>query len=279
MKTFGKKLSFSFNAVNAGQRAVKDEPQLVVGSTPGSFRITKIVSRVLGIAHGEYVMFINNIVSIDQAIAEKVPEIVAFCEENGLDITADEARKAIYAEFGMWAIAKGIQEFDSKGNPRTSKERLTKADRLKFVESQFDAMLTAAKTSEDAEVVAAVTREGITEDELKDFLCQFVEGNEVPKFKGSKTANPAALSGAGVSLTFTDSAIWSELKADMGENAFKLNRVYNLDVEDVQKIEINNGFENVEVPILILGDYTDEKPIRISKKNADGTTTETEVEE
>lgn len=279
MKTFGKKLSFSFNAVNAGQRAVKDEPQLIVGSTPGSFRITKIVSRVLGIAHGEYVMFINNIASIDQAIAEKVPEIVAFCEENGLDITADEARKVIYAEFGMWAIAKGIREFDSKGNPRTSKERLTKADRLKFVESQFDAMLTVAKTSEDAEIVAAVTREGITEDELKDFLCQFVESNELPKFKGSKTANPAALSGTGVSLTFTDSAIWSELKADMGENASKLNRVYTLDVEDVQKIEINNGFENVEVPILILDDYTDEKPLRISKKNADGTTTETEVEE
>lgn len=279
MKTFSKKLSFGFSAVNTGQRAVKDEPQLVVGSTPGSFRITKIVSRILGIAHGDYIMFINNLPEVDRAIAEKNEDFVAFCEENGLDISSVEARNAIHKEFGAWAIAKGIQEFDAKGNPRMAKERLTKADRMKFVEAQFDEMLAGAKASENKEVVAAVTREGVTEAELKDFLCQFVEGADIPKFKGSKTANPASLSGAGVSLTFTDSAIWTELKADLGDTASEVNRVYDLDPEAITTVEINNGHEIVKVPALILEDYKDEKPLRIGKKNADGTTSEEETEE
>ena len=56
MKDFKKGLSFGMGIVNAGQRAVSEEPELVVVSTPGSFRMTVQVSKALGIAHGEYVM-------------------------------------------------------------------------------------------------------------------------------------------------------------------------------------------------------------------------------
>ena len=40
MKDFKKGLSFGMGIVNAGQRAVSEEPELVVVSTPGSFRMT-----------------------------------------------------------------------------------------------------------------------------------------------------------------------------------------------------------------------------------------------
>ena len=76
MKDFKKGLSFGMGIVNAGQRAVSEEPELVVVSTPGSFRMTAQVSKALGIAHGEYVMFINNCANIDNAIINKVPEVV-----------------------------------------------------------------------------------------------------------------------------------------------------------------------------------------------------------
>ena len=40
MKDFKKGLSFGMGIVNAGQRAVSEEPELIVVSTPGSFRMT-----------------------------------------------------------------------------------------------------------------------------------------------------------------------------------------------------------------------------------------------
>jgi vacuolar-type H+-ATPase subunit H len=95
MKDFKKGLSFGMGIVNAGQRAVSEEPELVVVSTPGSFRMTAQVSKALGIAHGEYVMFINNCANIDNAIINKVPEVVAFCEEQGLDIDYPNAKERI----------------------------------------------------------------------------------------------------------------------------------------------------------------------------------------
>ena len=104
MKDFKKGLSFGMGIVNAGQRAVSEEPELVVVSTPGSFRMTAQVSKALGIAHGEYVMFINNCANIDNAIINKVPEVVAFCEEQGLDIDLPKLLWLFMLNliFGLW---------------------------------------------------------------------------------------------------------------------------------------------------------------------------------
>lgn len=127
--------------VNAGQRAVSEEPELVVVSTPGSFRMTAQVSKALGIAHGEYVMFINNCANIDNAIINKVPEVVAFCEEQGLDIESPEAAIAVHAEFDIWALAKGIAELDKNGNPCITRVRMTKNDKIKYVNTYFQELL------------------------------------------------------------------------------------------------------------------------------------------
>lgn len=266
MKTNGvKAMGFGFSAVNAGQRNTTVEPQVICVSTEGNFRITPPVSKVLGVGHGDYIMFLNNVDNIDAAINARVPEVVEFCEANGLEVGSAEAAIALHKEFDMWAIAKGVVEYDTKGNQKTTSERLTKNDKLKFVSQNFDAMLTAALEEADEEVKDALTREGITKEEQMDILTAFVMPRELPKYKGSKAANPAGLTGSGTSLTFTDSNVWKQLKADMGEDATALNRVFDVDVEDLQDIELSDGYKTVSVKALILGESADKVPARIGK--------------
>lgn len=253
--------------VNAGQRAASEEPELVVVSTPGSFRMTAQVSKALGIAHGEYVMFINNCANIDNAIINKVPEVVAFCEEQGLDIESPEAAMAVHAEFDIWALAKGIAELDKNGNPCTTRVRMTKNDKIKYVNTYFQETLEGALSSSNEELKAALGREGVTEDEQKELLVSCIQGDEVVKVKGSKCANTAALSGIGVTLNFTDSNVWKQLKANMtDEEATSKNRVYTVDIDNLQEAVVNNGHKDIVVKIAMLTEYKDEEPIRIGKK-------------
>ena len=258
-------MSFGFSSVNAGQRNQTVEPQLVVVSTEGNFRITPPVSKALNVGHGDYVMFINNINNIDQAIANGNDVVKAFCEQNGLELGTAEAAIAIHKEFDMWAIAKGIVEYDTKGNMKTVSERLTKNDKIRFVSQNFESMLTAAMEQADDEVKTALNREGVTKEEQIDILAAFVTPREVEKYKGSKAANAAGLTGAGTSLTFTDSNVWKQMKADMGDDATAYNRVYDIDVDDIQDIVLDNGYTNVTVKALVLGEYTDKAPVRIGK--------------
>lgn len=266
MKTNGlKAMGFGFSAVNAGQRNVSVEPQVIAVSTEGNFRITPPVSKVLGIGHGDYVMFLNNVDAIDSAISAKTAEVVKFCEAQGLELGSSEAAIALHKEFDMWAIAKGIVEYDTKGNQKTTSERLTKNDKIKFVSQNFDEMLATAIEQADDETKDALSRDGITKEEQIDILAAFVTPRELPKYKGSKAANPAGLTGTGTSLTFTDSNVWKQLKADMGDDATKMNRVFDIDVEELQDIELNDGYKTVVVKALVLGDSTDKEPARIGK--------------
>lgn len=265
MKTFGK-MSFGFSAVNAGQRNVTYNPEIIANSAPGAFRITPPVSKALFVAHGDNIMFVTNVDNINKAIQDRAPEVVEFCKENGLDIDSAEANIAIHREFDMWGIAKGIQEFDAKGNPKLSRERMTKHDKAKYVDAHFEESLEAARNSSNEELVAALNREGATEEELKEILIEAIQGDEVPKYKGSKTANPAQITGYGVSLTFTDSNVWAQLKAHMGDRADKMNLVYDIDVENLADAEIFNGYETVSVKVAVLGESKEETPARVGKR-------------
>lgn len=266
MKTNGlKSMGFGFSAVNAGQRNTVVEPQVICVSTEGNFRLTPPVSKVLGVGHGDYVMFLNNIDAIDAAIAARVDEVVNFCKEQGLEVGTPEAAIALHKEFDMWAVAKGIVEYDTKGNQKTTTERLTKNDKIKFVTQNFEDMLATAMEQADDETKEALSRDGVTKEEQVDILAAFVTPRELPKYKGSKAANPAGLTGAGTSLTFTDSNVWKQLKADMGEDGTKFNRVFDVNLEELQDIELNDGYKTVTVKALVLGDYTDKEPARIGK--------------
>ena len=264
-----KKLQFGFAAVNAGQRNTSVEPQLVATSTEGNFRLTAPVTRALGIRPGDNVMFINNIANIDAYITAKEETLVAFCEEQGLEFGTPEAVVAIHKEFDMWAVAKGITEYDAKGNVKDTTERLTKRDKTKFATAHFDEMYESAMQSGEQEVIDALTREGITREEQIDILAGFVVGKTIVKVKGSKTANPAGLTGTGLPLNFTDSNVWKQMKVDLGDEATKKNRVYSLNLDEVQDIVISNGYEDVTVKALVLGEYVDKIPARTSEEDAE----------
>ena len=262
MKTFNSKgIKFGFNAVNAGQRNANVEPQVIATSTDGGFRLTPAVTKALNIGHGDYVMFLSNADNINEAIFAKDEAIVTFCEENGLELGSQEANIAIHNEFDMWAIAKGIQEYDSKGNPKKITERLSKEYKRDYVANNFDTILEQAVSSEDVddETKEALTREGVTKEEQISILIKFVTPSEMDKYKGAKAANSTGVTGSGTTLTFTDANVWNQLKADIKDMATKVNRIFEVDLDDMQTLEISNGYENVTVNALVLGAYSDKE--------------------
>lgn len=264
------KMNFGFSVVNSGQRRVETEPQLVAVSTPGSFRITPQVSKALGVQNGDYVMFVNNIDNINEAIEKQDETLVAFCEANGLEYGSEEARIAIHNEFDAWGIAKGILLYDEKGNARTISERLTKKDKIAYVKAHFEEMLTSImndNSEKNAELREALSQDDITEEVQVSLLTKIVEGEELPKYRGSKLANPAGLIGTGVSLNFTDSNVWNQLKADMGDEMESKNRVFDIDTENYVEDDIFNGYTTVKCKILMLGQSVDKEPNRIGKKS------------
>ena len=107
----------------------------------------------------------------------------------------------------------------------------------------------------------------MSDEELADNLT--VDMVESPKFhaaSGSKTATTASTTGVGCQLIFTDSSIWSTLKKDLGDEATKKNRVYNVLLDEAQTADFNNGKENVKITILPIQFKEDVDPIVRTKK-------------
>lgn len=269
MKQMG--LSFGVSVVVAGQRqGSNNQPQLIATSTNGGFRLTGAATRILGIMPGDYVMFLNNISTIDAAILDESNEnhaaLVEYCTEKGLDITTPEAAVAIHKDFDEWYVAKGIQEFDTRGNQKMAKERLSKKDKMTYVAQNFDAFMAEVQASDaegSDEIREALGREDITKEEQVEILASLVEAKDVASYTGSKCANPSGQTGSGLTINFTDSNVWAKLKADLGENADKKVRVYNLDLSDIRKAKVSDGYKLVDVSYLVLGASEDREPARI----------------
>ena len=115
----GNKISFGVQAVQAGQKSstVNAAPQLIANSTSGKFVITSPVSKALNVAVGENVMFLNNIQGVEAAIQARVEDVVNYAAEKGIDINTREGEEQLLAVFTQWYIAKGVKQYDSKGNP------------------------------------------------------------------------------------------------------------------------------------------------------------------
>lgn len=262
MKTFGK-FNFGVQAVQAGQKSstVNAEPTLIANSTPGKFVITAPVSKALNIAVGENVMFLNNIAGVEAAVQSRNEDIVAFAAEQGFDLNTREGEDALVASLTQWYIAKGVLQYDSKGNPVMATERYTKDDKAKYLAEHKMEIV-------DANRDALVSQYGeMSDEELADKLT--VDMIESPKFhaaSGSKTATTASATGVGCQLIFTDSSIWTTLKSDLGDDASKKNRVYDVVLDEAQTTQFNNGKENVEITILPISFKEDVDPIVRTKK-------------
>lgn len=276
MKTFkgNAKLSFGLGAVNVAKRNAVSEPELVVNPTVGGFRITPAVSRALGLTNGGYIMFVSNIDAIEQAIANKDENLVAFCAEENIDMNTPEGVKAIHEAFDEWGIAKGIQMFDKNGNAVKTKERMSKTDKVEYVTNNFDDVLKAAIENGEPEFAASLQVEGITKEEQIEILANAVNPEQVNKYYGSKCSNSSNLSGTGVSLTFSDSAVWGALKENLGEEAKKMSRIFEVDIKELREVPYFNGHKDVIVKAAMLGEFKDTESTRKSKGEDDAATDE-----
>lgn len=276
MKTFkgNAKLSFGLGAVNVAKRNAVSEPELVVNPTVGGFRITPAVSRALGLTNGGYIMFVSNIDAIEQAIANKDENLVAFCAEENIDMNTPEGVKAIHEAFDEWGIAKGIQMFDKNGNAVKTKERMSKTDKVEYVTNNFDDVLKAAIENGEPEFAASLQVEGITKEEQIEILANAVNPEQVNKYYGSKCSNSSNLSGTGVSLTFSDSAVWGALKEDLDEEAKKMSRTFEVDIKELREVPYFNGHKEVIVKAAMLGEFKDTESTRKSKGEDDAATDE-----
>lgn len=274
MKTFkgNAKLSFGLGAVNVAKRNAVSEPELVVNPTVGGFRITPAVSRALGLTNGGYIMFVSNIDAIEQAIANKDENLVAFCAEENIDMNTPEGVKAIHEAFDEWGIAKGIQMFDKNGNAVKTKERMSKTDKVEYVTNNFDDVLKAAIENGEPEFAASLQVEGITKEEQIEILANAVNPEQVNKYYGSKCSNSSNLSGTGVSLTFSDSAVWGALKENLGEEAKKMSRTFEVDIKELREVPYFNGHKEVIVKAAMLGEFKDTESTRKSKDEDDAAT-------
>lgn len=254
----GNKISFGVQAVQAGQKSstVNAAPQLIANSTSGKFVITSPVSKALNVAVGENVMFLNNIQGVEAAIQAHVEDVVNYAAEKGIDINTREGEEQLLAAFTQWFIAKGVKQYDSKGNPIMASERYTKDDKAKYLDEH---KMEIVDDNRDA-LVAQFGE--MSDEELAEKLT--IDMVEAPKFhacSGSKTATTASATGVGCQLNFTDTAIWGALKADLGDLATKKNRIYNVLLDEVQKVDFNNGKENVTIDIYPIEFVEDTDPI------------------
>lgn len=143
-------------------------------------------------------------------------------------------------------------------------ERYTKEDKAKYlaehaaeiVEANRDALVAEFGELSDEELASKLT-------------IDMVESPKYHACSGSKTATTASTTGVGCQLNFTDSAIWGALKADLGDEATKKNRIFDVVLDEMQKVEFNNGRENVLVDILPINFVEDVDPIVRGKKDAE----------
>lgn len=169
--------SFKLSVVNAGQRNVNVAPQIIATSTKGSFRLTGPAAEALGVAPGDYVMFLKG---------------------------SDDAGNVV------WAVAKGYAMKNSNGTLQTCKPYGAKA----YVEENFNAVLEQALASGNEKLIEALTVEGISHDAQVELLS---DAMTTTKYQGSKSASPSKQTGIGATVTFTDNNIWSQIKSDVDD--------------------------------------------------------------
>lgn len=212
--------NFTFSVVNAGQRNSDVKPEIIATSTKGSFRLTGPAAEILGIAPGDYAMFVKG--------------------------TGEDGSVA-------WFVGKGFAMKNSNGTIQTCKPIGIKA----YIAENFDACLNKAMSEGDAELVDALSVEGISRDEQIELMAN---ATTTTKYQGSKCASPSKQTGLGATVTFTDNNIWNQLKKDVDEPE-KINRAFSLDVDNVVVASLPNGFDNVDVKLLMLGESVDAAPI------------------
>lgn len=241
------KLSFNgFSALQSGQKrtTVAADPMLIASATYGKFTITAPVTKKLNLTVGDYVLFLDNRPEIEDAIGKKLPALIEYATNNGIDLNTVEGIDSVISKFRKFAIAKGVLKYDGKGNPVMVSARMPKEEKEKYLFEHIDEIVSDNRK----ELLELIGRPDATDDELKGIVTiDMIEGEKVQACIGSKTMSMNNVTGIGCQLNFSDSNIWNLLKNDLGDEKSENNRVFDVDLEHGVPTQVSNGKEMVEV--------------------------------
>lgn len=243
-------LQFGMSAVQSGKRVMQasNEPTLTANSTKAKFSLTGAVTRIMGLVPGDNVQFVSNIADIDAAIAERDAEVMAWCEENNVEFGTEAARAALIQNFGEYGICKGVPLFEKNGEIKLAGVRMTAEQK-------------AAAFELNKERIAEEVGKSVEEVTIDDY------NPTTRAYSGARTSTSSNLTGLGLPLTFSDSSMWSELKENLGDEAEKFNRVFEVNLNEPFVVAVETGKvigdekETVEVNAYKISFKADEEPI------------------
>lgn len=265
-------VKFTISAIQSGMKSsvANADPQLLVKSTNGQFTITSAVSKALGIAAGENVMFLNNLDGIEAALANPSEEIANYAAEQGWDLNTREGVDAFVKDQLTWYIAKGVLLYKPNGSEVLATVRVSKEDKLAYIKEHGLEMIQGMDEETKAQFAAAHELEGASDEELAEAIT--VEDVPSPTYhaaSGSKTATTSSATGTGLQLNFTDSSIWASLKADIEkDNREKVNRVFDVKLDESETVKYHNGKELVDVLAYPIEFKVDKAPLSRGAKAA-----------
>lgn len=268
-----KNFKVSINAVVNGQKSntINATPQLIVKSTVGQFTITSPVSKALGIAAGENVMFLNNISGINELITAAPADLVEYCNEKGWDINTREGQDAFIKEQTVWYIAKGVYRYKRNGEKILATIRVTKEDKAAYIAEHGLEYIQSLDEETKATFAASKGLEGADDEVLASALePDDMQSPTIHAASGSKTSSTSHATGVGLQLNFTDTAIWDALKSDIDkEYRSNVNRVFKVALDKAEKISYDNGKEIVDIFAYPIVFAEDKAPIVRTKKDVE----------
>jgi hypothetical protein len=249
-------LQFGMSAVQSGKRVMQtsNEPTLTANSTKAKFTLAAAVTRIMGLIPGDNVQFVSNIADIDAAIAERDADVMAWCEENNVEFGTEAARSALIQTFGEYGICKGVPLFEKNGEVKLAGVRMTAEQK-------------AAAFELNKEKIAAELGKSVEEITIDDY------NPTTRAYSGARTSTSSNLNGLGLPLNFSDSAMWAELKENLGDEAEKFNRIFEVNLNEPFVVAVETGKvigdekETVEVNAYKISFKADEEPaVRQSSK-------------
>ena len=247
-------MKFGINAVVSGQKSsiVNAAPQLIVKSTPGQFTITAPVTKALGVAVGDNIMFLNNIDDIEKALNNPSDEMLQYAAEMGWDLNTREGADEFIKKFTCWYIAKGVLLYKRTGEPQLSTVRVAKEDKLAYIAEHGLEFIQNMDEETKAAFAAAKNLEGADDETLVGALtADDIASPTYHAASGSKTSTTSKATGVGLQLNFTDTAIWDSLKADL-EDKSSVNRVFDVVLGNAEEIVYKNGKAGSEGDVKIM---------------------------
>ena len=257
----------SLNVVASGVKTstVSNEPQLVALSTKGGFAITPAVSKALNLASGDNIMFVNNSSWAENEVAQRTDQVVAIAQENGLDLDNPVDAQAIVTALTKWFIGKAYAKKTKTGKDVMSPVRLSAEEKAELLKSQLPDIVA---NNREALIEQFGLASDASDEEIASHVTVDIATPEAPAYVGAKLASNGNVPGVGLKLSFSDTSTWEQMKSDL-EDKTAVKRVFDIDLKGRVVVKLNNGYEDVDVTLYPVGDYTDEKPVRVGKKSAD----------